>query len=449
MTDAAPTIRARARPAPVQPVAIAAELPPHDADTGEITDEELEAGGEALVSGPSGVPSLPAPLKTKAKGKGKPKPFKLDGEIAKVIAKVETKKGAGVIYQASNRPFFRHIPLGVYLLDNALLGGMPVGCATYVKGWKHSGKSTLGFKAIAAFQRYMPDEACSLVDIEGTYDPIWGAKNGIDNDRLVLIQPTSGEDALDIADAIFRARETSLLVVDSLAGLMPTKELEAEMDQVVIGRRATMIRRFCQKAQQAMIDERRRGHFPTLYMVNQFTMQIGVTHGDPRTEPGGKAPGFLASIEFEIKNKEGLVDAQKRSQDGTGGMSDLEMVDMNEHTFAMKKNKLGNGPRVGVFHMVRNPFHPMGEGFIDDAKTVLTDAKRQNWVTGGGASWRIDGCDKKFGNGDAMVQFLYEDREFFETLKFRLMNRTREILKMCPLDTHGFPTAKNFASMPA
>lgn len=444
MTDE-PKIRARARPVPVQPVA--EPLPPHDPETGEIADEEFEAAGDALVSGPAGEIAVPTPL-PKPKGKAKAKAFKLSGEIAKVVGKVGDKKGAGVVFQASNRPFFRHVPLGIYLLDNAMLGGMPVGCATLVKGWKHSGKSTLGFKSIAAFQKYMPDEVCSLVDIEGTYDPIWGAKNGIDNDRLVLIQPPTGEDALDIADAVFRARETSLVVVDSLAGLIPVKELEAEMDQIVIGRRATMIRRFLQKAQQAMVEERRRGHYPTLYMVNQFTMQIGVTHGDPRTEPGGKAPGFLATIEFEIKNKEGLVDAQKRSQDASGAFADLEMVDMNEHTFAMKKNKLGNGPRTGVFHMVRNPFHPMGEGFIDDAKTVLTDAKRQGWVTGGGASWRIETVPgHKFGGGDAMVEFLYQNPDAFSFLKFKLMNRTREILKMPPLDVEGFPTAKNFAAM--
>lgn len=444
MTDAPKTVtpRARPRPAPVQPVA-AEPLPPHDPDTGEITDDELEAAGEALLTTTSGVPILAIPKPEKGKAKKPANPLK--GEIGKVVAKITEKKGTGVVFQASARPFFRHVPLGIYLLDNAMLGGMPVGLATLVKGWKHSGKSTLGFKSIAAFQRAMPDEVCTLVDIEGTYDPIWGAKQGIDNDRLVLIQPPTGEDALDIADAVFRAKETSLVVVDSLAGLIPLKELEAEMDQIVIGRRATMIRRFLQKAQQAMVDERRRNHYPTLYMVNQFTMQIGVMHGDPRTEPGGKAPGFLASIEFEIKNKEGLVDAQKRSRDGQGGMADLEMVDVNEHTFNMKKNKLGNGPRTGVFHMVRNPFHPLGEGFIDDAKVVLMDLKRQGWVTGGGSSWKIDGVDKKFGSGDAMIEFLYSDPELYQATKLRLMNRTREILKMPPVDAQGFPSVRDFS----
>lgn len=366
-------------------------------------------------------------------------PYQIKGELAEVMQKTTAKHGEGAIYQASRRPNFVHVPTGIYLLDQATLGGIPAGLVTLLLGWKSSGKTTTALRAAAGYQRRFPESVVAYVDIEGTCDPVWARKHGVDTDRMVLIQPSSAEEGLDIADAVLRAKETSLMVVDSLAALIPTAEIEADMDKNMVGRRAMMIRRFCLKVQQAMIDERRRSHAPGVILINQFTMNIGQMYGDPRTMPGGKAPEYLASLMIELKNAEGVIEGAKALHEAK---IDAGMADANDHTFVVKKNKLGNSIKTGVFTMIRNPYHPLGEGFIDDAKTTLTEAKKRGLVTGGGASWRIAGCDDKFRNVEEMVAHLYSDFDFFEALKLRMINDHREVLKLSQFGADYYEPAR-------
>lgn len=343
-------------------------------------------------------------------------PLTGSGELATAMSKLATAHGPAIITAGDMRPKFKHIPTGIFALDVAMLGGLPEGLATLGYGWEHSGKSTMGYKMIAQAQKKYPDQAPVLLDIEGTYSPEWGAVHGIDNARLVLVQPESGEQAMDVAISMIQAQEVSCLMVDSLAALAPRAMLNKSFEDATIGEQARMISRFCVVGQSELIRQRNRGHRVAVYLVNQWRTKIGVTRGDPRVLPGGVAQNYWAAIKIDFKNKE------EAGRDDQGH----HLIDHNDHAFTIKKNKIGVSAREGEFLMVRNPDHPLGQGFIDDARAVITWAKSTGYVSGGGSKQTIRECDKTFRTLQEMADHLYDDPEYSAWLRQVLIEDYRE-----------------------
>lgn len=349
------------------------------------------------------------------------------GELSETLKKIGKMHGEGIVTTGNVPPMVEHIPTGIFSLDMATFGGIPQGLVTLLYGWESSGKTTLSMKAIAGAQKKYPSKAVSIIDIEGTFDFNWARNgHGVDTDALVYSRPSSGEQALDIADAIIRAEETSLIVIDSLAALIPTKELEKSFEDSVVGDQARLIGRFVRKVQQGLLEERRRGHAPGIILVNQWRYKVGVMHGDPRTLPGGMAQHYVAGLKIDIKNKE------KAGRDSRN----IEVIDYNEHSFSIAKNKLGNGIRTGEFTMIRNPTNPLGAGFIDDAKTVVAYAIKMGLVGGSGGRYTFDGVPgETFRKYDDIAEYMYSDLDFFEQTKHRLISLQRIA---SGLDPHGW-----------
>jgi recombination protein RecA len=336
------------------------------------------------------------------------------------LAEIHKVHGAHVIKAAELRPRFLHIPTGIFTLDMACLGGIPEGVATLNMGWEHSGKTTGTLRTLGRAQKKYRSEGkrAALVDLEGTYAPEWGAFHGIDNSELLLIQPDSGEQALDITVELLKTREICAIAIDSLAGLVPMKEQERSFEDQGMGEQARMIGRFCRVAQNILLQQRRYDHHPALMMINQWRFKIGVMHGDPRVLPGGQAQHYMAALKIDWKNKE----IGGKAGDG----QEANSIAYNEHSFTIKKNKVGIAAREGVFKMIRDPNHPLGQGFIDDASTVVTYCKSVNWVTGGGSSWKLIDVDQKFSRLQEIADYLYDEPEFYESLKARLITAYRK-----------------------
>lgn len=357
----------------------------------------------------------------------RPKFFE-EGEAAAALKQI-TKTHGEIITGGHIEPHFQHIPTGIFTLDMATHGGIPEGLVTLLYGWESSGKTTLTMKTLASAQRKYPNKGVAVIDIEGTFDRNWARQNGVDTDAMLYSNPISGEQALDVADALSRAENVSCLVVDSLAALIPTKELAKSFEDAVVGEQARLIGRFVRKLQQAFLDERKRGHKPAIMLINQWRYKVGITHGDPRTLPGGMPQHYVAGLKIDIKNKE------QKGRDAR----DIEIMGHNEHSFTIAKNKIGNGIREGEFKMIRDPSHPYGPGFIDDAKTVVSWAKKIGLVTGGGQSWRLDGLDEKFRVLDEIVEYFYSDLDFFEATKMRLITLNRAAMNV-PAENWYTPT---------
>ncbi len=285
-------------------------------------------------------------------------------------------------------------------------------------GPKHSGKSTGALRCVAGAQVSMPDQKPVFIDVEGTYDSVWAAKVKVDNDNLILVQPDTGEEAVDIAVGLAHAKETSLIVIDSLAALLPHKEQEASAEDSLVGQQSRLITSMLRKLNGALIKERKRGHFVSVLLINQQRSKIGgwAPAGiEPISNPGGKAVGYFTTLEVRFKNKE--------VQKATGGIDELAY---NDHAFTIEKNKMNAGMRSAEFRMLRRADDELGlrEGDLDDAETMLAFAKRFEMLTGGGRGGlqlTFGDVDQHFANTAEAVVYLYSNPDVHWALRCSLI----------------------------
>lgn len=258
----------------------------------------------------------PQPPQLVGKGKGA-KPVATGGightgigkssELAKILAQVTKEKGEGMIVRANEIPDVQRIPTGLFEFDFGTGGGFPMGRLAIIYGPESSGKTNLCMCAVARMQKMRPDQTCIWVDLEGTFDPKWATKFGIDCDTLMVVKPGYGEEAADLIDALIQADDVSLMVIDSIAVLTSAAEVENSTEKANVGREALLVKRICNKLAMAFSRENRRGHFPTVFFVNQTRFKIGVVYGDPETMPGGNTMKFMSSLTVRLYGKNKVV----------------------------------------------------------------------------------------------------------------------------------------------
>jgi len=349
-----------------------------------------------------------------------------DNEIAGTLSEIRKRFGDNTVTPGSSVVQPDRISTGVFMLDFCLLGGIPMSRASMIVGEKHAGKSLLACKIAAGAQERYPDQQVVYVDVEGTLDTVWAAKLGVDLDSLLVVQPETGESAIDMTDALIHTKEVSLVVIDSIAALAPMKEIEDSAEDAHVGLQARLVGGMIRKATSGMIAERKRSHDVALLFINQYRTKIGgySPYGEAKSIPGGKALEFSTSVQIVVKNKE------NSGKDDRG----VDAVSENEHTFQITKNKLNAGVRAGEFRVRRMPHAEYGldEGAIDDASTMLAFAKKFGVYTGGGSSWTLEFWDesRKFkGMNDAIIS-LYEDPDLRMALRNYLIYEQAKSLSM-------------------
>lgn len=333
-------------------------------------------------------------------------------EIQRVLALLRKAHGDGAITAGTKAHPVPRIPTGSFRFDIATLGGIFVNRINMVHGAKHSGKSYISQRIAMAAQQIGAEKGHQVawIDVEGTYDAVWAGKIGVDNEALLLARPGTGEEAIDVSVALVNTAEISLLVVDSLAALLPMKEQEADADKPLVALQSRLITSLLRKVSSAQIEQAKRGHYVSVLLLNQERTKIGgwSPTGDPISLPGGKALGHFTSLEWKMKNKENM-----RKTDG--GNSESEA---NDHAFAIEKNKQNAGFRSGDFRLIRaNDVVPnLTEGELDDAPFILAHAKSIGAYTGTpnkGYTLEIEGYEPTTaGTMEEMSQILYGDREF-------------------------------------
>jgi recombination protein RecA len=231
------------------------------------------------------------------------------------MAQIEKAFGKGSIMRMGARAGDEQIeviPSGSLGLDLALgIGGLPRGRVLEIYGPESSGKTTLALHAIAEAQRL--GGTCAFIDAEHALDPIYARKLGVDVDNLLLSQPDSGEQALEICDTLVRSGAIDVLVIDSVAALVPRAELEGEMGDSHMGLHARLMSQALRKITGSVSRSK-----TMLIFLNQIRMKIGVMFGNPETTTGGNALKFYASVRLEIrrigqiKDREEMVGNQTR-----------------------------------------------------------------------------------------------------------------------------------------
>ncbi|SNC61397.1 recombination protein RecA [Kytococcus aerolatus] len=224
-----------------------------------------------------------------------------------VMAQIEKQHGKGAVMRLGDdvRPPIATIPTGSIALDVALgLGGLPRGRVIEIYGPESSGKTTVALHAVANAQK--AGGIAAFIDAEHALDPEYARKLGVDVDNLLVSQPDTGEQALEIADMLIRSGALDIIVIDSVAALVPRAEIEGEMGDSHVGLQARLMSQALRKITGALSSTG-----TTAIFINQLREKIGVMFGSPETTTGGKALKFYASVRIDVRRIETLKDGSE------------------------------------------------------------------------------------------------------------------------------------------
>jgi recombination protein RecA len=302
------------------------------------------------------------------------------------LTQIERAFGKGSIMRLGERPKSTEaevISTGSLGLDIALgIGGLPRGRVVEIYGPESSGKTTLALHVIAEAQR--AGGTCAFIDAEHALDPLYARKLGVDVDKLLISQPDAGEQALEIADTLVRSGAVDLLVIDSVAALVPRAELEGEMGDQQPGLQA----RLMSQALRKLTGSISRSNAMVVF-INQIRLKIGVMFGNPETTSGGNALKFYASVRLDIRR----IGAIKEREDVVGSQTRVKIV----------KNKLAPPFKVVEFDIM------YGEGISKVGELVDLGVKA-GVVEKSGAWFSYDG--QRIGQGrENAKQFLKQNPE--------------------------------------
>jgi recombination protein RecA len=227
-----------------------------------------------------------------------------DKALEMALAQIDKQYGKGSIMRMGEKTTMaiESIPTGALSLDLALgVGGLPRGRVTEIYGPESSGKSTLAMHVVAEAQRN--GGVCAYIDAEHAMDPIYAKAIGVDIDQLLISQPDTGEQALEICDMLVRSGALDVVVIDSVAALTPRAEIEGEMGDSHVGLQARLMSQALRKLTANLNKTKTIAVF-----INQLREKIGVMFGSPETTPGGRALKFYSSVRLDIRRIESLKD---------------------------------------------------------------------------------------------------------------------------------------------
>jgi len=316
------------------------------------------------------------------------------------LSQIEKHHGKGSIMRLGEERAYipvEVIPTGALTLDVALgVGGLPRGRITEIYGPEASGKTTLSLHTIANAQKQGGKAA--FIDVEHALDPKYAQILGVDLDNLLVSQPDTGEQALDIAEVLVRSNAMDIIVIDSVAALVPRAELEGEMGDSHMGLQARLMSQALRKLTSSISKSKTACIF-----INQIRMKIGVMWGSPETTAGGRALKFYASVRLDIRRTGNITGPNETI---IGSTNRVKIV----------KNKVAPPFRQAVFEIFYN------EG-ISWTSSVIDAAAEHGIVEKAGSWYSYNG--EKIGQGkDTAVKFLKEHQDMTKEIERKVKEKT-------------------------
>lgn len=220
-----------------------------------------------------------------------------------VVKNMTKAHGEGTASVGLHYHDIERIPTGVFAFDLASGGGFPRGKISVVYGPESAGKTNLTLMAIAQAQRLYPDETAVFIDVEKALDPKWAKALGVDTDNLGYLLPNFAEEGIDMLSAVLAADDVGLVVVDSVAALTPMKEAEASADRMQVGGNSLLIGSMMRKAIVGLTQAQKQDRYPTIILLNQVRIKIGVMFGNPEGMPGGNALKHASGLTARVYGK--------------------------------------------------------------------------------------------------------------------------------------------------
>lgn len=315
--------------------------------------------------------------------------------LKSAVAQIEKEFGEGAIMPLGSEQIaqIEGIPTGSLALDLALGGqGIPSGRIVEIFGPESSGKTTLALHVVAQAQRR--GGIAAFIDAEHALDPSWAKKLGVDLESLLVSQPSSGEEAMHIAEMLIKSNAVDVIVIDSVAALVPRKELEGEIGDSHVGLQARLMSQSLRKLTGVISKSK-----TAVIFINQIREKIGVTFGNPETTPGGRALKFYSSCRIDVRR--------------IGQLKDGETVVGQRVRAKVVKNKVAPPFRVAEFDMLANS----GICYEGD---VLDLATNLGLVTKTGAWLRYG--EMQLGQGrPKSIELLRENTSLLEELKQKVL----------------------------
>ena len=321
--------------------------------------------------------------------------------LATALGQIEKSYGKGAVMRLGDRPELNvdAIPTGSLALDAALgIGGLPRGRIVEIYGPESSGKTTLALHVLAEAQKRGGEVA--FVDAEHALDPVYAEAIGVDIDSMLVSQPDTGEQALDITESLVRSGALDVIVVDSVAALTPRAEIEGEMGDSFVGLQARMMSQALRKLAGAVAKTN-----CIVIFINQLRMKIGVMYGNPETTTGGNALKFYASVRLDVRK----IEAIKNGTTLIGNRTRVKAI----------KNKVAPPFREAIFDIM------YGEG-ISKYGELLDIAVEMELVNKSG-SWFSVG-DERIGQGrDNAKQYIADHPELAADLEAKVREHLSQL----------------------
>ena len=329
-----------------------------------------------------------------------------DKNIDETIRQLKSKFGEEVIMKLGEKPRVdvHAISTGSIGLDNALgIGGLPRGRIIEIFGPESSGKTTLSLHVVAEAQKL--GGICAFIDAEHAMDPEYSKKIGVEIDELLISQPDTGEQALEIVESLVRSGKMDVIVIDSVAALTPKDEIEGDMGAHHVGKQARLMSQARRKLTAIVAKSK-----TVVIFINQIRMQIGVMFGNPETTPGGKALKFYTSVRLDIRR----IAQIKKGEEVMGGRVRVKVV----------KNKVAAPFKQTEFDLMYN------EGISREGELIALGEK-YGIVTKSGTSYSYkpsNGEEEKLGRGyDATRQYLKENSKIANAILKDIKVKLKEI----------------------